>query len=120
MDSVDVAYQLFHIESNKRNFVEFYSFSEDELFKNALWIVGNLAASFQFMRILFFEDDLYSRIRECLINCLTDKELIERISWLVGNITKGSIKIYEKKVIYFLNFINKLINLKHLNKKIEV
>jgi len=95
---VDFAYQIFNIESNKENFKEFFLYAEDELFKNALWIIGNLASSFQFIREIFFEDNLYSRIKECLINFLSDKELIQRISWVIGNITKGNIRGYEHKV----------------------
>lgn len=104
MDNVDIAYQIFNIESNKRNFVEFYLLAEDELFINALWIIGNLAASFNFIRDIFFEDELYSKIKECLINSLTNKELIERISWLFGNISKGCLNKYEYKVIFLINF----------------
>jgi len=98
LEDVNLAYQLFNIESNKNNFYEFFINSEDELFENALWIVGNIASSFQFIRDYFFEEKLYEKIEFCLINCFSNMELIERITWLIANITKGNIGKYQDKV----------------------
>jgi uncharacterized protein YpiB (UPF0302 family) len=90
------------MESIKKNFLEFFLFSEDELFRNALWILGNLAFDFHFTRVMFYEENLYEKIQFILINSLTDKELIERMTWLLVNVTRGNMADFQTKVINHL------------------
>lgn len=96
---MNFTYQVLSIESNKKNLTDFFLYSEDELFKNSIWIIGNIAYDFNFMRETFFKENLHEKVQYILINSLTDSELIERLTFLLVNITKGNIQSFEIDVI---------------------
>ncbi len=92
-------YQLLIIESNINNLTDFFLYSEDELFKNAIWIIGNIAYDYDFMRKTFFKLNLHEKVQYILINSFTNRDLVERLVYLLVNLSKGNIKDLETDVI---------------------
>ena len=74
--------------------------SENNLFSNAIWILGNLASNFQFAKELFFKESLYYKVEEYFKNHILEKEIINKIIWLLCTISKGKLTSYEKEVFH--------------------
>lgn len=94
---------IFSNKENRNNFIEFFKNSENVNFFHAVWIMGNLATTFHFIRKIFYEEHLYEKIIYLVNLQVSDKVQNQRICWLLANITKGSLKVYEYEVIYILN-----------------
>lgn len=50
---------------------------------------------------MFYDENLQEKIQYTLINSLTDKDLIDRLTWLLVNVTKGNMANFEAKVFSY-------------------